>query len=213
MLISRKSISASLQKTRYFFLYYTIILIAVCFLIFRFPKSVTFFFINGHHHPAADLFFRFVTYLGDGIFYALLVIYFLIRNRRFGLIGLWSFASSSLVAQFIKRFMFAGSFRPKRFFENSPLLHFVEGVNVHSLGSFPSGHTATAFSIALWFSYSSGNKYLSLLYIFLAACVGYSRVYLAQHFLEDVAMGSFVGVATTLIVIIIVESTKKRDKV
>jgi membrane-associated phospholipid phosphatase len=212
-LISPKPISVSLQKTRYFLLYYSVLLTGTCILIFNFPKSVTFFFINGHHHPFADIFFKYITFLGDGIFYALLVIYFLIKERRFGFTGLWSFAASSLFAQILKRIFFPGALRPKRFFENSPLLHFLEGVNIHGMASFPSGHTASAFSIALWLSYKSGNRYLSLLYLLLASLVGYSRVYLAQHFLEDVTMGSFIGVMFTLVIIFIMERSKKSDKV
>jgi len=211
-LISAQSISPSLLKSRYFFLYYLILFASACFLIFSFPRAVTFFFINGHHHPIADLFFKYITFLGDGIFYALLVIYFLITNRRFGIIGLISFAVSSLFIQAIKHFILPGTLRPRRFFDDSVTIHFVDGVVVHNIGSYPSGHTASAFSIALWLSYRSGNKYLSLLYVWLASCVAYSRVYLAQHFLEDVVMGSLIGVITTLLVIIAFER-KKKDKV
>ncbi len=191
---------------------YVLLLTAGSYFIFNFPKRITFFCINGHNHPAADVFFRYYTFLGDGLFYAVLVIYFLVRNRWYGLIGFWGFAASSLIVQLFKNLFFPGTLRPKAFFEQSPLLHFVDGVTVHSLGSFPSGHTATAFSIALWLSYISPNKYLSVLYIFLAAGVGYSRVYLAQHFLEDVIVGSLIGVLTTLLVIIVMERFKKSDK-
>jgi membrane-associated phospholipid phosphatase len=211
-LISPKPITTTLHRTGAFLLYYFVMLLAGCCIIFLFPKRVTFFFINGHHHPIADSFFKYITFLGDGIFFGALVIYFLVRNKWYGLIGLWSFASSSLIAQLFKHFLFPGTLRPKSFLEDSPLLHFVEGVDVHSFGSFPSGHTASAFSIALWLSYISSNKYLSLCYIILAAGVAYSRVYLAQHFLEDVIMGSLIGVLSTLVVIIIMERRKKSDK-
>jgi membrane-associated phospholipid phosphatase len=211
-LISPNPITQTLRRTGAFLFYYFIMLLAGFYFILHFPKKVSFFFINGHHHPIADIFFRFFTFLGDGIFFGVLVIFFLLRNKWYGLIGLWSFACSSLIAQVFKHVLFPGTLRPKSFLEDSPLIHLVDGVNVHSFGSFPSGHTASAFSIALWLSYISANKYLSLCYILLATGVAYSRVYLAQHFLEDVVMGSLIGVLSTLLVIIIMERIKKRDK-
>jgi undecaprenyl-diphosphatase len=59
--------------------------------------------------------------------------------------------------------------------------------------SFPSGHTMTAFSIALVVSYF----YPSLegpLY-FLAISIGVSRVVLGMHFLSDVLAGAVLGSA------------------
>jgi undecaprenyl-diphosphatase len=57
--------------------------------------------------------------------------------------------------------------------------------------SFPSGHTMTAFAIALVVSYF----YPSLegpLY-FLAISIGFSRVVLGMHFLSDVLAGAVLG--------------------
>lgn len=59
--------------------------------------------------------------------------------------------------------------------------------------SFPSGHTMTAFAIALVVSYF----YPSLegpLY-FLAASIAFSRVVLGMHFLSDVLAGAVLGSA------------------
>jgi membrane-associated phospholipid phosphatase len=191
------------QKNKLFFVSYALLLSAGCYFLFSYPKDSSFLWINNHYSAAADFFFRFFTHLGDGLFYVLLVVAFFFINRNDAWIGLWSYAASSLVAQVLKRFIFPGQPRPKTFITDSSLIHFTDGVTVHGFNSFPSGHTATAFSIALWLSYISGNKYLSLLYLFLAALVGYSRVYLAQHFLEDVVAGSLIGILTTFIVIVL----------
>ncbi len=62
--------------------------------------------------------------------------------------------------------------------------------------SFPSGHTMTAFSIALVVSYF----YPSLegpLY-FLAISIGVSRIVLGMHFLSDVLAGAIIGSALGL---------------
>jgi membrane-associated phospholipid phosphatase len=39
-----------------------------------------------------------------------------------------------------------------------------------------------------------------IIYLLLAVFVGLSRVYLAQHFIEDVAFGSFLGVIMAILI-------------
>ena len=58
--------------------------------------------------------------------------------------------------------------------------------------SFPSGHTMTAFSIALVLSYFYRGVELPL--YFLAASIAISRVVLGMHFLSDVLAGAILGV-------------------
>ena len=59
--------------------------------------------------------------------------------------------------------------------------------------SFPSGHTMTAFSIALVVSYFYPSLEGPLL--FLALSIAVSRVVLGMHFLSDVLAGAVLGVA------------------
>ena len=59
--------------------------------------------------------------------------------------------------------------------------------------SFPSGHTMTAFSIALVVSYFYPP--LEGLLFFLAISIAVSRVVLGMHFLSDVLAGMVLGVA------------------
>jgi undecaprenyl-diphosphatase len=57
--------------------------------------------------------------------------------------------------------------------------------------SFPSGHTMTAFAVAL----SLGHFYPSLLspLVLMAAMIGLSRLALGMHFLSDVVAGAALG--------------------
>jgi len=57
--------------------------------------------------------------------------------------------------------------------------------------SFPSGHTMTAFSIALVVSYFYPTLEWPL--YFLAVSIGLSRVVLGMHFLSDVLAGAVLG--------------------
>jgi len=59
--------------------------------------------------------------------------------------------------------------------------------------SFPSGHTMTAFSIALVVSYFYPS--LEGLLFFLALSIAVSRIVLGMHFLSDVLAGVVMGVA------------------
>lgn len=58
--------------------------------------------------------------------------------------------------------------------------------------SFPSGHTMTAFSIALVLSYFYHGVEFPL--YFMALSIGVSRVVLGMHFLSDVLAGAILGV-------------------
>src|SRR6201993_1114284 len=59
--------------------------------------------------------------------------------------------------------------------------------------SFPSGHTMTAFSIALVISYFYPS--LEGVLLFLALNIAVSRIVLGMHFLSDVLAGMVLGVA------------------
>ena len=72
--------------------------------------------------------------------------------------------------------------------------------------SFPSGHTVTAFSAAIVILYLTKNKNWSILLFIVALAVGYSRMYLSEHFFEDVIVGSVIGVLITICWISFIES-------
>jgi membrane-associated phospholipid phosphatase len=62
--------------------------------------------------------------------------------------------------------------------------------------SFPSGHTAAAFSSALFIHKRYGLKQAALPYC-LAAFTGYSRVYAEEHYIHDVIGGALIAGAIT----------------
>ena len=89
--------------------------------------------------------------------------------------------------------------RPTAFMANSCILHYVPGVKVYMAHSFPSGHTATAFAMFFMLSIISKSNYSKLFFFLSALIVGFSRVYLLQHFFIDVYFGSIVGTLFALI--------------
>ncbi|MEO9022687.1 MAG: phosphatase PAP2 family protein, partial [Ginsengibacter sp.] len=142
-----------------------------------------------------DYIFRAFTILGDGLFIiGLAVILFIFRKRFLSLMIIAAYGLSGIPVQIIKSFFDAP--RPALFLKGLNYSHFVEGVTLHNYNSFPSGHTASAFALAVILAVGVKNKRYGLLFLCLAALVGYSRIYLSQHFMEDVLVGSLIGVLT-----------------
>ena len=87
--------------------------------------------------------------------------------------------------------------RPKLYFKDQlSRIHFVKGVEMLSVHSFPSGHTVTAFSLAVLFTYWSKNKARGAIFLLYAVIVGYSRMYLGKHYPSDVLGGAATGIGT-----------------
>ncbi|MDI1255485.1 MAG: phosphatase PAP2 family protein [Flavobacterium sp.] len=65
--------------------------------------------------------------------------------------------------------------------------------------SFPSGHTATAFSGAefLWQEYKDVNIWYGISGYVVATGTGFFRIYNARHWLSDVVMGAGIGILST----------------
>lgn len=180
-------------------LIYLLLLLLGALMLLNHGKADIHLFVNQLNHPVADTFFKYITHLGDGLFSVAVILVLLFFSKRYSLMQLTAFLSSGLVVQALKRFVFKGSLRPVAFFEGLADLHLVEGVKIARLHALPSGHTATAFALFFCLIFTTQNRVLQAFYLFLALITGYSRMYLSQHFLPDVLLGSLVGVAFALL--------------
>lgn len=194
------SIKDVLYKVRYFFIPYLIILCACFGIKLLFTREQIYFAVNSHNCPIADTLAPFFTDLGDGwttITLAVILVFF--NYSRALLMGI-VYAVTSISAQIFKHIFDAP--RPKMYFRNQLAhIHFVKGVEIFSLHSFPSGHTVTAFSTGLLITYWCRNKFWGLPLLLLAMLIGYSRMYLSEHFFEDVIAGSTIGAIITIFLI------------
>ncbi len=190
----------TLKKNFLLFIVYTLgalftILISLCFII---PKGNEVLWINGNFSPFQDWFFRLVTTLGEGIAFVPILSVLLFVRFHYAFVLAAVGLLNGLIIPLLKYGLFADMKRPITFLDNS-LLHFVDGLNVHTAYSFPSGHTATAFAVAVTLSLCIKNKNWSIVFITLAAMVGYSRMYLLQHYLIDVAAGGCIGTCCSIL--------------
>ena len=165
-----------------------------------FPKGELELLINQHHIAFLDVFFKYVTFLGDGILLALLLIGLLFHQYFSAILTAFSILFQSIFVSVFKRWIFDGLPRPIAFFNDAVDLNFVEGVKVHSSNTFPSGHTATGFAIfaILFIVIRKKNTLLSIALFLLAFLVALSRVYLLQHFVIDVYFGAIFGVVSVV---------------
>ena len=60
--------------------------------------------------------------------------------------------------------------------------------------SFPSGHTASPFSVVSVVTFSQCPFYVIVPIFLVASIIGFSRVYLRVHYLTDVVVGFFLGI-------------------
>ncbi len=190
-----------IKANKPFFIPYVLFLLAggACQAVWS-PTDI-FLQINSHNNAFFDAFFLYFTNIGDGAFFVAVIILCLFIKYRFALIGVGSFALSSAVAQGLKRFAFPEVMRPRAVFEGSSYpLHWIQGLEIHSSHSFPSGHATTAFAVFALLSLMLKHKAWGAFYFVLALLAGYSRVYLGQHFFADIYVGSIIGVISTLVI-------------
>lgn len=162
-------------------------------LVLSIPKAELHLQSNAMHSPFLDVFFKNITHLGDGIFASIIAILLMFKKVRYGIFVIVSYLSSGILVQLGKRLLFADAKRPSAFFEGVADLHFVEGVAVHASRSFPSGHSATSFGLFACLALLVKNPYQKFALFMMAVLVAYSRVYISQHFMVDILVGSIIG--------------------
>lgn len=185
------------RTVRLFMLAWGAFLIAAAAIVLRGDKFVSHVALNAWHTPAMDRFFALFTHLADGLVPTALAFVLLFTRgwRAFLMMGL-TCGISAIIAQVMKRGPFAHLDRPAMFRDQLQGLSWVEGIDLHAHNSFPSGHTTAAFGMCLALAVILARPRLAIPFALLAVLLGYARVYLSQHFLQDVAMGSAVGTLT-----------------
>ncbi|MFY0653972.1 MAG: phosphatase PAP2 family protein [Cyclobacteriaceae bacterium] len=204
----------SLQAT-FPFLKVAVVFWLLCILLVVFvDKNSLHLFLNQYHSLATDFFFKYYTHLGDGLTPAIVLppLILLVRKnlwRNFTL-GVLTFVFVPAIVQFMKRGLFYGTPRPIRVFGEDSL-HLIEGVEMSHINSFPSGHSAAIFALTMVAAFIFKENKKAQIVLAIAAVVGaYSRVYLSQHFVGDILVGSILGACSFLLALIITSALWKK---
>ena len=195
---------------------YLILLMIGLGLLLTYPKLELHLMLNSWHTGVFDTFFKYYSILAEWPFYIIALLPLLWKKKEMTIFYAISELSAGLVTVILKRIFCME--RPATAFENCPdlVLPVVEGVNLHHSNSFPSGHASTFFVFftccAIILAYRHVQKtrqsnksqitfHITLLLLLVLAVLGaYSRIYLSQHFLSDICMGSFIGFTTPFVV-------------
>ncbi len=192
-----KSVNAIIAENYYFFVLYSLFLAIGAVWLLIYEKGQLVRMLGKYHGSFLDSVFIFFTNIGDGTYFAFALLIAGFFSLRYLVYGLSSFLGSGAMVQIVK--FFIDSPRPKEFFWNVKDLSFVEGVEVYSWNSMPSGHTASGFVISIFFALLLTNKRLGVIFFTFATMVAFSRVYLVQHFFVDIYVGSIIGSLSALL--------------
>ena len=184
------------------------IVIAVFLLIYG--KNESFLVINKYNSPAFDYVFRFWTYLGDGIIWVPLFVYVLLFRRDFLIAAIAGVIISTILSQGLKKIVFPEDMRPIVVLAEK--VRTIPGYVINRVHSFPSGHTSTAFTLALLMAFIVRGNFWVFFFPLVAFFVGYSRVYLAQHFVTDVFAGIFIGIISSWLSLLLYEKFRKKPE-
>lgn len=197
-----------------FLVYFLVLGISIAFLL-NYGKVPIHSYLNQYvGNEFLNNFFFYITYLGDGAVAALILFIILLYNIRLGLYATASFLTATLLSITLKHQMYDHVNRPSFVFKYyiQKQLNLVQGVDLYIHNSFPSGHSTQAFSIFMCLVFATKNQAYKFLFFGLALLTAISRVYLSQHWLVDVTVGSMIGTAFSLVYYFIFIAENKIEK-
>jgi membrane-associated phospholipid phosphatase len=178
----------------FFFVSYIFLMFGIAWQLFL-PQTYPFFFFSEHRTFLGDWFFKIITWFGETAPYIALTAYFYLKDKKKILLFSTTGFAALLVSTLLK--MAFAHDRPATVLSKAGLLtqiKFVDGVEIfQGATSFPSGHTMSAFAIYGLAAFLFENPTLKAIFALIAVLIGVSRVYLVEHFPEDVLVGAILG--------------------
>jgi membrane-associated phospholipid phosphatase len=192
-----------------------VVSIALAALILGFSffegKNHAFLLLNNDLGKPADFFFEYFTNMGDGLLWiAWLIVIFKTKRKYLLPLIISAFVFTTIFTQIFKYEILPDEARPSTAIADQSQIHYVQGVTIHSINSFPSGHTATAFTFVLLIALTIKRRDVLLLAFIVALLVGYSRIYLGQHFPLDVGAGIIVAILSVSLSIAVYKKFEQR---
>lgn len=176
-----------------------------------FGRIPVFLLLNHDGGPILDVFFKWITWAAEGwIWIPYLIVLVTWFKKDVKLIVL-NFLLSTLITQISKHVIWDDITRPILSGISLNQIHTVPGQVTHAYNSFPSGHTATAFTLFLLTVYFFPTKWTFAIGFIYAIICAYSRVYLGQHFPMDLGGGMLVAVLSMQLGILIRQKISKKN--
>lgn len=191
-----------LRNNAYFLLPYLLFAVTGGIILLMHSKREIHLAINAHYSAAGDVIFYWFTQLGDGIVAAVIGLLLIWRAPRKGLAVAASMVGGMVIAQVLKHVFFSHEPRPKLYFESiNEKIRLLPDFDNYIYDSFPSGHTTQAFALCCSIAFLVPKRYnwAKFLLFGTALAIGYSRMYLSQHFFRDVYFGALIGTAVSLL--------------
>ena len=162
-------------------------------------------------NPYLNIFFKYITHLGDGLFAFFVAAALLFKNVRISVYVLLTYLTAGVLSYILKHFVYHDVYRPHHVFQYyiRQNLKEIEGVDFIGSFSFPSGHALSAFALFFCLLFVTKNHLLKMLFFLLAFIAAYSRVYLSQHWLIDIYVGSIIGVCFSVLLYVVFYSKDK----
>jgi membrane-associated phospholipid phosphatase len=162
--------------------------------ILLYSKSESLLVINGNHSIFLDKVMYHITRLPELALIVFAIVLSLFSERKVFISVLVAMSLSGIGIVIFKHFLFTDFYRPFQWLSSNEIeFHRVDGIRLHSYGSFPSGHTIAAFCSLALVGFISKNGFVQFICFLLACLAAYSRVYVAQHYLMDVYAGALIG--------------------
>ena len=186
-----------LISNRLFFLSFLLWNVLIGLSILIFPKGEAVLFFNSFYNGFFESTFALITLFGEFYVGLLIGVFFLFYKRKKKLLPyLVSVLLNLLVIYLLKHKVFPHFDRPYAFFADQIQYH--QNIKINRQFSFPSGHTSAAFVFFTNLAFAFRDKPYAWTLIFPPILVALSRVILAQHFLIDVFVGSWIGLSISL---------------
>lgn len=168
--------------------------------------------VNDQRTTFLDIFFTKATVLGNAI--TVIFAFLLVLRFKFKWMAafLFAFVIQVFLVLLFKKGLYHEELRPYLYFYRSGLIEnikLVKGVKIRYVNTFPSGHTATIFFLVSFFALLARNKVASWTLLVVGLVVGFSRIYLVQHWYADVYFGILFGTGSSIIGYLLVRKYPK----
>lgn len=196
----------TLKSSWIFFILIGVFLTILGYFIVSYSKTEGHIVVNHYYNEFWDSAFPYITHIGDGLTAIIIIFLLFVWKEKYGYIALVAFLVTSGITHGLKFLVFYDAERPILelwdYFHSDACHLVLAPDDMKSDHSFPSGHTTSAMSIfcLLALLFKGQKKWTGILWATLAVLASFSRVYLSEHFIEDVFLGTIIGTVGTLVV-------------